>query len=135
MNLEVLKNSKIAVVFVEVENYTRLSELVDMFKDCPRTIFLSALSASNLIAIIVGEDISSLESTVGFCSPRAQKGVRRSDIHIGDLPIYPKFLPIRIHASKDAEIAPCGFLCEECKQCKENKCLGCPATKFYKGSL
>jgi DNA-binding Lrp family transcriptional regulator len=134
LNMEIL-DAKIGAVVVEVESFTRLKELMDLFKDCPRTVFLSSLSASNLLTIIIGENLSTLESVIGVCSVRVQKGVRQSEVHIGSLPIYPRFLPIRVTPQKTAEVAPCGAKCDECGSLKNKQCLGCPSTKFYLGPL
>ncbi|MEM3088639.1 MAG: AsnC family transcriptional regulator [Candidatus Bathyarchaeia archaeon] len=134
LNMEAL-GAKIAALVVEVENFTRLKELMNLFRDCPRTVFLSGLSASNLLTIVIGENLSTLESVIGVCSVRVQKGVRRSEVHIGSLPTYPRFLPIRITPRKEAEIAPCGAKCEGCWSLKNSQCLGCPSTKFYSGPL
>ena len=53
---------KVAAINVEVENSQRLDELMKLFKNCPRTVFLSGLSASNLLTVVVGENFSTLES-------------------------------------------------------------------------
>jgi DNA-binding Lrp family transcriptional regulator len=134
LNVQAL-NAKIAAILVEVENAQRLNELIELFKDCPRTVFLSGLSASNLLTIIVGEDMSTLESVIGICSLRVQPGIRRSEVYIGSSPMFPQFLPIRVTPQKKVEVAPCGARCNRCKSYKNKKCLGCPATKFYDGSL
>jgi len=124
-----------AVITVEVENYSRLRELIGLFQDCPRVIFLLTLSASNLMAIFFGENLSTLESTIGACSLRVHKGVRRSDVQIGEAPAYPKFLPLRVQPKRDEETAPCGISCATCERFESKKCFGCPATKFYNGPL
>ncbi|MEM2942553.1 MAG: AsnC family transcriptional regulator [Candidatus Bathyarchaeia archaeon] len=127
-------DSKIAAILVEVENSRRLNELTELFKECPRTVLLSQLSATNLLTVVVGEDFSTLESVIGVCSLRVQKGVRRSEVYIGKLPDYPRFLPIRI-AAEQKECSPCGVLCSKCDSFKDKECLGCPATKSYNGPL
>jgi DNA-binding Lrp family transcriptional regulator len=134
LNVEAL-DAKIAAILVEVENSQRLRELMELFKNCPRTVFLSGLSASNLLTIIVGEDMATLESVLGICSLRVHPGIRRSEVHIGSLPIYPRFLPIRVTPRKKAEIAPCEAKCNRCQSFKNRQCLGCPATRFYRGQL
>lgn len=133
LNLEAM-GAKAAVITVEVENYDRLKELMERFKDCPRTVFLTSLTGSNLISVVVGEDLSTLENVVGVCSLRAQRGVRWSRVQIGNLPIYPKHLPVRIPAQR-SHVAPCGARCDVCESFKNNRCVGCPSTKFYNGPL
>ncbi|MFC1505773.1 Lrp/AsnC family transcriptional regulator [Thermoproteota archaeon] len=126
---------KVAAINVEVENSQRLDELMKLFKKCPRTVFLSGLSASNLLTVIVGENFSTLESVIGTCSPRVQKGVRRSEVNIGSFPIHPEFLCIRVSPNKNSETAPCGARCDKCEKYKNKQCLACPTTKFYRGPL
>jgi DNA-binding Lrp family transcriptional regulator len=126
---------RVAVITVEVENYSRLKELIGLFQHCPRVIFLFTLSASNLMTVFFGENLSTLESTIGVCSLRVHKGVRRSDVQIGEAPAYPQFLPLRVQSKKDAETAPCGISCASCERLESKKCFGCPATKFYNGPL
>jgi Lrp/AsnC family leucine-responsive transcriptional regulator len=128
-------NAKIGIVMVEVENYPRLRELMELFKDCPRVLLLSSLSASNLIMVIFGENLSTLESTLGVCSIRVHKGVRRSEVYIGDLPAFPRFLPIRIYTGRKSEMTPCGAECETCISYEDGKCYGCPSTIHYNGPL
>jgi DNA-binding Lrp family transcriptional regulator len=134
INAETL-DSKIAVITAEVSNYPRLQELIGLFQGCPRVILLSALTASNLMAVIFGENMSTLESVIGVCSIRVQKGVRRSDVQIGELPAYPKYIPVRISSNKAAKVAPCKVSCSECERFKGKMCFGCPATRFYNGPL
>jgi len=134
INAEAL-GGRIAVITVEVENYSRLRELIELFQHCPRVIFLFSLSASNLMAAFFGENLSTLESTIGACSLRVHKGVRRSDVQIGEAPAYPKFLPLRVQTKRDEETAPCGISCASCERFESKKCFGCPATKFYNGPL
>ena len=129
-------NMKTAVIFVEAESYERLNELVKTFKDCPRLAFMSTLmGAHNLIAVMIAEDSSTLESmVVGTCSIRSQKGIRRSEAHISETTVYPPHLPVRLTVDK-SDIAPCHIPCDMCERYENDKCLACPATRFYRGPL
>lgn len=127
---------KIAMVTVEVENYGRLEKLLDQFEKCPRMVYLSSFGGSKIVAIIVGENLSTLESVLGTCFLRVKKGVRGSTIDIGRPPRYPKFLPIRIIGKKTKRKTPCGGIeCRKCKRFLEEECLGCPTTRYYRGHL
>jgi DNA-binding Lrp family transcriptional regulator len=134
LNIEAL-NGKMGVVLLEVKKSKEIAKLVDLFKDCPRTIFLSGLSSSNLLAIIAAENLSTLESVIGGCSPRVKECIRRSEVYIASPQIYPRFLPIRVTAEKKASISPCGERCDRCDAFKSKECKGCPTTKFYVGPL
>lgn len=129
-------NIKTAVIFVEAESSERLDELVKTFKDCPRLIFMSTLMGShNLMAIVIAEDSSTLESMVmGTCSLRSQKGIRRSEAHVSETTVYPSHLPVRLTPDR-SDIAPCQIRCDICERYKNNTCLACPATRFYRGPL
>jgi len=122
---------KIAIIDSEVKDLATMNKLISKYKDCPRIILNSPFGGSNIITIMVGEDLPTLESCVGSCSVRIQEGVRRSEVRIGELPSYPSFLPVKISSDIETETAPCGFRCDRCQSYKEKKCLGCPATKYY----
>jgi DNA-binding Lrp family transcriptional regulator len=127
---------RVAIVNAEVETPERLRELVDRFSKCPRIVFLTTTTgAYNLMTIMIAEDADTLNAIVEVCSVRAQKGIRRSEATIGEAPIVPKYLPIKIVPNKEREMAPCGITCGKCLRYKNQKCLGCPATKYYRGPL
>ena len=127
---------RIAIVNAEVETPERLRELIDIFSKCPRVVFVTTITgAYNVMTMMVAEDADTLNAIVEVCSIRAQKGIRRSEVTIGEAPTVPKYLPIRIVAAKVDEDAPCGINCGICMRYKEKKCLGCPATKYYRGPL
>jgi len=127
---------RVAIVNAEVETPERVRELVDMFSKCPRIVFLTTTTgAYNLMTVMVAEDADTLNAIVEVCSARAQKGIRRSEATIGEAPAIPKYLPIKIVAAKEDEDAPCGINCGKCLRYQEKKCLGCPATKYYRGPL
>jgi DNA-binding Lrp family transcriptional regulator len=127
---------RVAIVNAEVETPKRLRELVNIFSKCPRIVFLTTTTgAYNLMTLMVAEDADTLNAIVEVCSARAQKGIRRSEVTIGEAPAIPKYLPIKIVAAKEDEDASCGINCGKCVRYQEKKCLGCPATKYYRGPL
>jgi len=110
--------------------------LIEKFSKCPRIVFMTTTTgAYNLMTIMVAEDSDTLKAIIDVCSIRAQSGIRRSEVTIGDPPIIPKYLPIKIVADKTLEEAPCGINCGKCIRYKQGKCLACPATKYYRGPL
>jgi DNA-binding Lrp family transcriptional regulator len=127
---------RVAIVNAEVETPERLRQLVDRFSKCPRIVFLTTTTGVyNLMSIMMAEDADTLNAIVEVCSARAQKGIRRSEATIGEAPAIPKYLPIKIVATKGDEDAPCGINCGKCLRYQEKKCLGCPATIYYRGPL
>jgi DNA-binding Lrp family transcriptional regulator len=127
---------RVAIVSAEVETNERLRELIEIFSKCPRVVFLTTTTGPyNVMMIVVAEDTDTLNAILEVCSIRARKGIRRSEAIIGEVPTVPKCLPIKIIANKEMEIAPCGINCVKCLRYKGQKCLGCPATKYYRGPL
>ncbi len=121
-----------AVVLVEVDSYEQLKTMMEKFSKCPRLVFFGTMTgAYNIIAIIAAENQDVLQSVINVCSMRNEPGLRRSDVAIIDIPIRPQFIPFKIPIGKSEEPASCGRSCENCERLKENKCLGCPTTKWY----
>ncbi len=126
---------KAAIILVEVENYERLQQLIEMFKNCPRIICLATLSGTyNLMVLIAAEDMDTLESMIlGECAIRGQRGIRKSDVQIIESFYYPVHFPLRMISKGRSKISPCGLRCDKCGRYKLKKCLACPATIFYRG--
>ena len=126
---------RVAIVNAEVESPEILQELLEKFSKCPRIVFLTTTTgAYNLMSIMVAEDADTLNAILQICSVRSQRGIRRSEAIVGEAPRVPKYLPIPIAEEKN-EDAPCGINCGKCPRYGEKKCLGCPATVYYRGPL
>jgi len=130
-------NLLIALVAIEMESYEKLEKLLRKFRECPRIIkFFVTTGGFNLFALIYTEDYHSLESiSLEKCSLRAQEGIRRFEIYPVQELHYDPYLPLDIVAEKKKEVAPCRVYCGDCRRYLDERCLGCPATRFYRGSL
>jgi DNA-binding Lrp family transcriptional regulator len=126
---------KLALILLEIENQETLQNVLERFKGCPRAVYVfTLLSGYNLAVLTVAEDQDTLESeSWEKCSWRSQVGIRRSEFYpIGEI-YYSPFIPIREELmSGEASTAPCGVNCEKCGRYDTGKCLGCPATKYYR---
>ena len=127
-----------AVVLLEMESAEAMQNLLDRFKDCPRVVHIfKTIGGYNLIALVVAEDQDTLESiSMEKCSLRSSGGIRRSEFYpIGDIYFSP-FLPVREHLThKKRAVAPCNVDCRPCTRYKTQKCVGCPTTNHYRGTL
>jgi len=127
-----------AIVMLEMESAEAMQNLIDRFKDCPRVIHIfKTIGGYNLIALVVAEDQDTLESiSMEKCSLRSGGGIRRSEFYpIGDIYFSP-FLPIREHLThKERTVAPCNVDCRPCNRYNTQKCVGCPTTSRYRGTL
>lgn len=127
-----------ALMLVELESREVLNNCLERFKECPRIVnMFTLLSGYNLASLVIAEDRETLESeSMEKCSLRCMSGVRRTEFYpIGSIH-YSPFLKMRLNlATKDRKIAPCNVNCKICKQYQANKCIGCPATVYYRGPL
>ncbi|MEM3507149.1 MAG: AsnC family transcriptional regulator [Candidatus Bathyarchaeia archaeon] len=127
-----------AIVLLEVESAEAMQKLLERFKDCPRVIqIFKTIGGYNLIALVVAEDQDTLESiSIERCSLRSSTGIRRSEFYpIGEIQFSP-FLQVREHlAHKGSEVAPCNVDCKPCARYTSRRCVGCPATIYYRGTL
>lgn len=128
---------KLALIAMELESGKALRELLKRFENCPRVIkFFVTTGAFNLFALVWAEDYHTLESiSLESCSLRAQKGVRRFEFYPVMEVYYDSFVDLKAIAEKRLSKAPCGVNCSICERFKNEKCLGCPATKYYRGKL
>jgi len=137
INADALNFNAVLVLF-EIESQEALSRCLERFKDCPRVVNMFTLLAGyNLAVLAVAEDRETLESeSMEKCSLRSMPGVRRTEFYpIGSIH-YSPFLGIRLNlATKDKEVTPCDVNCESCGRYITKKCIGCPATKYYRGPL
>lgn len=125
----------LAIIAMEVESSEALEKLLGKFRECPRIIkFFVTTGGYNLFALIWAEDLHTLESiTLEKCSLRAQPGIRRYEVYPVQEVHYDQFLEVKV-VEKGKE-APCGVDCGSCSRYRDGKCLGCPATAFYRGKL
>lgn len=64
------------------------------------------------------------------------KGIHKSNILVYKIPYEDLFLPFNFsQLSQDSEKTPCGTSCKNCGAFKQERCFGCPASKYYTGIL
>ena len=127
-----------AIVMLEMESSEAMQKLLDRFKDCPRVIqIFKTLGGYNLIALVVAENRDTLESiSVEKCSLRSGQGIRRSEFYPISETYFSPFMPIRESlAHKEKTTPPCNVECDTCNRYEMKKCVGCPTTSNYHGSL
>lgn len=126
------------IMMLEVESAEATQRLLERFRDCPRVIHIfTTLGGYNIIALVMAENQDTLESiSMEKCSLRSGEGIRRSEFYPISNVHYSSFLPVREHLThKERVIAPCNVDCRPCERYKAQKCVGCPATRYYQGPL
>ena len=127
-----------AIVMLEMENADATQKLLNRFENCPRVVqIFKTVGGFNLIAVVLAENQETLESiSMEKCSIRSGPGIRRSEFYPISDTYFSPFLQVRENLANRAEsITPCSVDCDPCVRYKLDKCVGCPATKKYKGSL
>jgi Lrp/AsnC family leucine-responsive transcriptional regulator len=127
-----------AIVMLEMESAEAMQKLLNRFEECPRVIqIFKTVGGYNLIALVVAETQETLESiSMEKCSLRCSKGIRRSEFYPVSDTYFSPFLQIRENlAHKERKVTPCNVECDPCNRYETQKCVGCPTTSHYQGSL
>jgi DNA-binding Lrp family transcriptional regulator len=127
-----------AIVMMEMESAEAMQNVLDRFEECPRVVqIFKTIGGYNLMALIVAETRETLESiSMEKCSLRSSKGIRRSEFYPISDTYFSPFLQIRENlAHTERTGTPCKVDCDPCKRYETQKCVGCPTTSNYKGSL
>jgi DNA-binding Lrp family transcriptional regulator len=127
-----------AIVMLEMESAEAMQDLLNRFEECPRVIqIFKTIGGYNLIALVVAETQETLESiSMEKCSLRCSKGIRRSEFYPVSDTYFSPFLQIREGlAHKERKVTPCNVECDPCNRYETQKCVGCPTTSHYQGSL
>lgn len=127
-----------AIIMLEMESAEATQELLDRFEQCPRVVqIFKTVGGYNLIALVVAETQETLESiSMEKCSLRCSRGIRRSEFYPVSDTYFSPFLQIRESlAHKEKKVTPCKVECDPCNRYETQKCVGCPTTSNYKGSL
>jgi Lrp/AsnC family transcriptional regulator for asnA, asnC and gidA len=129
---------RLALILLETKDADATRNIIKRYRGCPRIInFFTTMGGFNLIAIVMAEDQATLESeAMEKCGLRSGEGIRRSEFFpIGKLD-NTTFLPIKTETlSKKTDITPCGVQCKDCPSFQNEKCVGCPSVKYYRGPL
>ncbi len=136
INSELL-NTKILFMGLETENMDVVERIKEKYENCPRLLMFAPVTGRyNLFAMMVAEDTWSLESIMGTCSMRTEPGVRKSESWFGNAPLIPKYLQLNLAPHQNGSSkASCKMDCDSCKRYLINKCVGCPDTSSYRGTL
>ncbi|NWF96947.1 MAG: Lrp/AsnC family transcriptional regulator [Candidatus Thorarchaeota archaeon] len=128
---------KILFMGLEAESLEVADRIVEKYKSCPRLLTLATVTGRyNLFAVMVAEDTWTLESIIGTCSLRTEAGIRRSESWFGNAPLQPKFLQVSLAPHQTGGTAgPCKSDCADCKRYTSLRCVGCPCTTAYRGTV
>ena len=130
---------KLFLVMLDVGSPSRRAEMLRLLEECPRIVqALPLIGAYNLCLLLAAEDDRALENILSYncVLGRCQGDIRRMEVYsvVGDM--IPRYVSLRVYlARRGLEETPCGAQCPSCEGYERSGCLGCPATRFYRGSL
>jgi Lrp/AsnC family leucine-responsive transcriptional regulator len=126
---------KVGLKLAKVDITTKNSiGVLGQFKACP--CFLNGFVVSgkeNLSLFFIAEDISTIEAIVDK-HVRGHPAVTDVDLGIIIKAVNDLVLPVKLNVEK-GDKTPCGADCGECDYYKSGRCLGCCASKAYKGAF
>ena len=120
--------AKIDIVTSDVDH------LLDSMDKCP--FYLNSFLTSgrhNLTVLLIGENIRSLVSCADS-HIRSSPLVKEMEFNVILTPIRNFVVPINFCPEKK-QATPCGKNCANCHLYLNNRCLGCPASVHYRGTL
>ena len=128
-----LKKTNLGIAKVDLST-SNSAEILEIFKKCP--LFINGFVTSgkrNLCLFMIAEQFESLNA----CMDRHV----RTNCHVCDVEISiiissanDVIVPLMLEVNK-TETRMCTEECDKCNFHKSETCLGCPNTKYYRGTL
>ncbi|MEJ2241558.1 MAG: Lrp/AsnC family transcriptional regulator [Candidatus Bathyarchaeota archaeon] len=83
VNTEAL-DLRLALILLEIETADTMRKIMERYSKCPRVIyFFTSMGGYNLIALVMAEDQTTLESEcLEKCALRSGEGIRRSEVYL-----------------------------------------------------
>jgi len=117
-----------ALLFGEAETEKKAKRIARTYQNCPYINFMATKENQLFATFFLPERQRWWIEYVGK-KPKETLELEKAEITIVDVVKYPKQLKIRL-PKKLQKFSPCGSNCGICPTYE--KCLGCPATIFYK---
>ena len=128
-----IKKAELFLAKVDITT-NRVEQLLEILNKCP--LYLNCFLTSgkhNMTCLMLGENIKSIMSVV---DSRLRQNLPAESIEFDLIvtPTRPMVVPIKPQEERK-KISPCGADCSVCTFYTSDKCLGCPGSIHYKGSL
>ena len=113
------------------------SKVVNHVKNCPKIIcYFNTYGEYNFVMLAVAENTDTMESMIEQCFSFNFTNITKYNV----MPIATSSSTcqhIRFFTEEEKNNMKCDFKtnCPSCKSYKENRCVGCPLHKGYKGTL
>ncbi|MHA2407881.1 MAG: hypothetical protein ACXACA_05880 [Candidatus Ranarchaeia archaeon] len=125
-----MKKDLISALVIGVTNTTeKAKKIASVYRKCPHVHYVAAQGSQVYMVFYLPLQQRWWVEYVGE-EPGLTFGLESASVTILHETNYPTTISTRTPTRKK-EVAPCGSICRNCPQF--NRCLGCPATIFYKG--
>ena len=128
-----IKKAQLFMAKVEITT-DKVEQLLKTLENCP--LYLNCFLTSgkhNMTCLMVGENIRSIMACVDS-RLRQNLPIKDMEFDLIVAPTRPMVVPVKPQAEKK-KISPCGADCSICAFYTDERCLGCPASVHYKGTL
>jgi Lrp/AsnC family leucine-responsive transcriptional regulator len=123
---------KLALVTYQVDETQMKQDVLAKVKNCPRILqLLRTVNSSVYTALIFAENTETKLSAID-CIRSVLNAKTISSQRVK--PVLGETFDLKIFLEK-CELTPCGKKCGICSNYEDYECIGCPATKCYKGPL
>ncbi|MHA1357448.1 MAG: AsnC family transcriptional regulator [Candidatus Helarchaeota archaeon] len=133
LNFDILFMELIAI------NLVKLDEILLELENCPRVFLIIKDIPKNGLKLLLGVERTNFQPHQYLpIIERLQLDERIKECNIISLnpELFPQYLIfLDKNFPKSGKIAPCGENCKICENFLVNKCLGCPATEWYRGNV
>lgn len=119
-----------AFLLGEAKGNAAARKIAESYRNCPYVYFMATREKILFTAFFLPEEqrwwIEYVEK-----KPRETFGLEKAKVTFMGIVNYPNKLRMRLPKRKD-KISPCGSDCGADPVYKKGRCLGCPATVYYK---
>ena len=115
-------------------NTTHPEHVLKHLNKCP--LYLNTFLNSgryNLTILLIGENMASIVSCVDS-HLRPDPVIKEMEFTLVVTPVQKFIVPVKLNLDKK-KISPCERDCSNCTLYANNRCLGCPASIHYRGTL
>lgn len=120
--------AKVDITTNQVEDFLKSVESCPLYMNC----FLTS-GGHNMTCFLIGEDMKSVMSCVDSRF-RQNPAIKSMECDLVMNPTKSLVVPVKPQMEKK-KISPCGKDCSVCTFYTSDRCLGCPASIYYKGKL
>jgi len=128
-----LKNTNLHIAKIEITAKDPW-KIVDFFKNCPMCVNgLITSGKHNMCLFFVSEKLQAIDCCVNH-NLRKNPNIRDVEFNVVVAPVKDLMVPLKTYYERQDK-SPCGKICAEQPCYPVEKCLGCPATIFYRGKF